>query len=253
MPQFIAYIFGAVLGAVYGSGLTVWLWRSEHTELKGRVRSACPTCKRQLVWYELIPIVSFITLGGACRTCRHPIPFWYCALEMTNALIGALVAGKLVAHPLPTGELVLTVGILGIILAVAAYDAVYRLLPLIPLGAGIFAALVLNYSRSTLIEGVIVGVSTGFFFICQYTLSRGRWIGSGDIPLGILIGTFLIWPLTGVGLWISYVGGAFVSLLLLALRITSRASKLPLGTYLAAGTLTAWLYGEQIVTWYTTR
>ena len=92
-------------------------------------------------------------------------------------------------------------------------------------------------------------VASGFFFL-QFVISKGRWIGGGDIRLGLLMGVILGWPNILVALMLAYVLGAVVGLLLVATRKADMKSAVPFGTFLTVATVVAMFYGNRIVEWY---
>jgi prepilin signal peptidase PulO-like enzyme (type II secretory pathway) len=95
--------------------------------------------------------------------------------------------------------------------------------------------------------GLILGAG---FFLTQFVVSRGTWIGGGDIRLGALMGILLGWKLLLVALLIAYVVGAMVSLVLVAMKKKTLASTTPFGTYLTAATLVTLFWGEVMLDWY---
>ena len=90
----------------------------------------------------------------------------------------------------------------------------------------------------------------GGFFAAQYVVSRGTWIGGGDIRLGVLMGLLLGWERTLFALFVAYVGGAFISVLILAAKKGDRKTQLPFGAFLAPATIVALLWGMPVIEWY---
>lgn len=248
----MAYVLALVVGMVMGSGLNVALWRGENSELGGRKRSACPGCLRTLSWFELIPVVSYIFLRGACRTCKRTIPWWYTATEVMGGILG--LTAVYVAEEMSTGIVgAIAYSIfLGTLLFVALYDFLYRLIPVVPVIVcaviGIFFdSLWLHHSLQTVF---LSGCGAAGFFGLQYLISRGRWIGSGDIYLGFMLGIWLVFPLIAVSIWLSYVLGALLVLTLLAVKIITRKTKIPLGSLLALGAVVSLVVGNNLLSWY---
>src|SRR5712691_10999377 len=93
-PQWIAVGFMAVLGAMIGSFLNVVIHRLPREESIVFPKSACPACGAAIRFYDNIPIVSFLILGGRCRSCRRPISRRYPAVEALCALLFALVTWR---------------------------------------------------------------------------------------------------------------------------------------------------------------
>ncbi len=85
----VLVVFGALTGAVIGSFAGVVLGRGWRAALRGRSR--CDSCRRQLRWYELVPLASYALQGGRCRSCRSPIGGSALMAELVGAVVGAAV------------------------------------------------------------------------------------------------------------------------------------------------------------------
>ncbi len=101
------------------------------------------------------------------------------------------------------------------------------------------------------LESMVIGaVVVGGFFLVQYLISKGRWIGGGDVRLGIVMGLLLGWPSALLALFIGYVLGGFVGIGLILLKRKKIKSAVPFGTFLGVGTFVAMLWGQKILEWY---
>jgi prepilin signal peptidase PulO-like enzyme (type II secretory pathway) len=249
------YTLLLALGVSFGSFVNALVWRTrERLPLFIRARSMCPQCRTQIFWHDNIPVISFVVLRGHCRSCRAPIALSYPA---TEAAVGALflIAGAF--HRVGafgfTPELVRDLMLVVLLATVFLYDLRYREIldrfTLAPAAALFAAALFFGWdSAGSMAIGASVG---GGFFLVQYLVSRGRWIGGGDIRLGAFMGVILGWPLILVALFVSYVLGAAVSILLLLLKKKTLADETPFGTYLTIGTIAAMFWGDRLWSWYT--
>src|SRR5512134_2699862 len=85
-------VVAVTVGLMLGSFLSVLIGRWPHWRGVGGGRSACPACGHELAWYDLVPLVSWLVLRGACRYCRAPISAFYPALEFTMAAALGLYA-----------------------------------------------------------------------------------------------------------------------------------------------------------------
>lgn len=98
---------------------------------------------------------------------------------------------------------------------------------------------------------LLLGVfAFGGFFAFQYFISKGTWIGDGDIRLGVLMGLMLGFEQGLVALFLAYVGGAIVSLTLLAAGKADRKTQLPFGAFLCTATGVTLFFGQHLLTWY---
>lgn len=236
-----------------GSFLNAWVWRTRENFKIISGRSMCLHCRRQLSWYENIPILSFLYLQGRCRTCRNPIPFHYLMVELATAFIFVLMAWDNFATYAEPSYLYffrnLFFAVLLIIIFI--YDFLYQeiLSDIVWFGGliGLFFNLYLNYSLTSMLLGAVVA---GGFFLLQFVVSRGRWIGGGDVRMGVMMGLWLGWPVVLVALIIAYVVGSIGSVFLLVLKRKTLQSATAFGTYLALGTLVAIVWGDKLAQWY---
>lgn len=255
MDQSPFLILSAILGLLIGSFLNVVILRTRAGKGLGG-RSQCPGCKAMIRWFDNIPVLSFLWLRGKCRRCRKPISIQYPLVEATSALLFMAVAAvRLGDGSGTTTELALTVArdwcLSAILLVIFVYDVRWYEIPDRFSLSGIAIALAFNLILGFPWQGLAIGVAVGagFFFI-QYVVSRGRWIGSGDIRLGALMGALLGWPLVIVALFIAYIGGSIIALALLAARRAQWQTALPFGAFLAPATWIALLWGHDLWQWY---
>lgn len=243
----------AVLGLLMGSYLNAWVWRVHAGQWRWGGRSMCIYCRRQLTWYENIPLVSFVVLRGQCHTCRGVIPVSYFLTELGVALLFVgLTYWHLDILVFDQWRYLRDLVFAILLVVIFLYDLkYYEILPGV-VWAGSVLALIFNYgalpySPLSLFVGAMVG---GGFFWLQYVVSKGRWIGGGDVRLGVMMGLLLGWPTILVALFISYVVGALVAAPLLFSKKKTMESAIPFGTFLAVGTFVALLWGNGIVVWY---
>lgn len=126
-------------------------------------------------------------------------------------------------------------------------DILFYLIPDALTIPAIGAILVFQIVRGANLKNLaIAALIAGGFFLLQYIISSGRWIGSGDIRLGILMGVSLGIAKTLVALFIAYVGGALIALLLIAFKQKELSSKIPFGVFLTVATFVSLIFGDQI-------
>jgi prepilin signal peptidase PulO-like enzyme (type II secretory pathway) len=105
-------------------------------------------------------------------------------------------------------------------------------------------------THSHLVLGLLSGLGLAGFFGLQFLLSKGRWIGFGDVKLGFLLGLMLGWPQILTALILAYFSGALVGLSLIAWGKKQMSSKLPFGVFLSGSAIVVILWGSQITNWY---
>jgi prepilin signal peptidase PulO-like enzyme (type II secretory pathway) len=280
MPYFF-YILVFLFGLAIGSFLNVVIWRAKNGEsLLGR--SLCPRCKKQIVWYDNIPLLSFILLRGRCRNCRKTISIQYPLIELVTALLflvafyhnfqlsiinfqSSINYQFSIANILPLLRDWFLIAAMVVIFVIDLRW--YLILDIIslPAAAIIFVLNLLagdptyNLCRlenlwscnplswSGLLISAIIG---GSFFLIQFLVSRGRWVGGGDIRLGLLMGLALGWPQILIALMLAYFSGSIVGLALMAAGKKQWGSSLPFGVFLAPATIATLFWGKEILHWY---
>ena len=236
----IAFYF--LLGAVLGSFGSVLITRTVAGRSFGG-RSACPSCRKQLRAWELVPIVSFLLLRGRCAGCSKKIGVFYPLLELLSGLLFVLALTKL-PYPLPS---LLFGAALWLLLVIAVIDFQLHVIPDAFTAALVAIGVLLNLSMGVSpVPGMLLG---GGFFALLWAASRGRWIGSGDVLLGAGVGALLgDWRFTAAALFFTYVVGAAIASVLLASGKLHRGSAVAFGPFLALGTLLTILWSEKIAT-----
>lgn len=241
-------IFWLIYGASIGSFLNVVICRLQTRESFVHGRSHCPHCRAKLHWHDLIPLVSFICLGGKCRYCRKTISWRYLLIEIITG--GLFVLGA-VSVVVPLQLLIYLIAV-SFFIVLFVYDSETFIVPdsvSLPAVAIIFLLnLAGGANWASLFAGMLAG---GGWFLAQFVLSRGRWVGGGDIRLGLLIGALVGWPLVGLSLMIAYVGGSVIAVGLMLARRAKFGSRLPFATFLLPSALITWLWGRAIWTAYT--
>jgi leader peptidase (prepilin peptidase) / N-methyltransferase len=283
-------VFGTVLatvaGLAFGSFLNVCLTRWPAGESVVTPRSHCRSCGRTLTWWENIPLLSWMMLGGRCRSCLARIGSRYPAVELTIGLLWGLVAWQASAPTLAEQFLfanlvswaVQVVGRLvfcWLLVALAVLDAESLWLPNWLTVPGIALGFLVNFVRmATLVDGftmrrslltgvglMILGSLAAAALVLMirriYWMARRReGIGLGDAVLMAMLGAWLGLAGALLAFAIGVVLGALVALVILALPGARRGAeswaftKLPLGTFLCVGGIVSGLWGEKILSAY---
>ncbi len=232
----------ATLGLCFGSFSNVLIARMPQDESIGG-RSRCPHCGHTLSVRDIVPLLSFLWLQGKCRLCRDPIALTYPVVELLGAL-AFLCAGWITSFQMisavPLGLALWAMTTLAII------DARTQMIPDMMTLALAVSALVYQLTIGTPVwSGAILGVS---FFALQWIVSRGAWVGSGDIllagALGLLLGS---WRYMLVSLMASYIIGALLVSVLLGLGYLKRNQHVAFGPFLVAGAVVILIAGDWIL------
>lgn len=254
-------IFSFLLGLAVGSFLNCLNWRLFNKKsLLGR--SVCPKCGHQLSWLDNIPVVSFILLKGRCRYCGEKISWEYPVVEIITGFLFSLVflkyAGYLesfniIKNYLPgleitifnqgTNVLIWQIirGWIGVftLLFVFIYDLKYQIIEDVVLLPAAGAVFLINLFLGWPWQGMLLGIFMAIlFFGLQYVLTKFQGIGLGDMRIGIFLAAlFAHWPTFLLVLFLGYIIGAVVSLLLILFKKKKWSSKVPLGPFLSLAAL----------------
>lgn len=241
------------VGLVFGSFINVLVGRlkisddgSNKIDLK--TPSHCDECQKKLTWYDLIPLVSFFFLAGKCRRCEAKIPLFVPLVELVS---GAVALGLYYVFGLSFASLLLFFISL-IMIATFVYDLKHQLIP--DLYIWIMLILALTYNLYLYLTGdflfnsvlIAVLVGSGFFWLINL-VSKGNWMGLGDVKLMLVIGLVLGWPLILVQLYASFIIGGIIGLILILASKKGMKNKIAFGPFLVVGFFISLFWGEAIV------
>ena len=246
--MFEQILFGVIFclyGIVIGSFVNVLILRIPISESVTLTRSHCMTCGHVLSWYELVPLFSYIFLGGKCRHCKTHISVQYPIVEALN---GVLYVILYLACGISV-ECILYCLCASALLALSVID--WRTKE-IPVGFNIFILLLglirLVTDLSNWHQYVIGLFAVSGFLYLLMIISKGKAMGGGDIKLMAATGLLLGWQLIIVAFLSGCVVGSIIHLSLMAIKKVGR--ELAFGPYLSAGVFLAMIWGEQLVSWY---
>jgi len=258
-PAFVASVAG-VLGLLLGSFLNVCVLRWPVDESVVSPPSHCPGCDQPIRWFDNIPVVSWLMLGGKCRTCQIPISKLYPLVELAVGLIWAGVFYRfgLEAEAL-RGSLFLT-----ILFGISLTDAWFYIIPDEFSIGGMVLGLAMAFLPGGISwKGAALGAALGFggFWILGWSMT---WImrtftperleaagvdqalGGGDVKMMGMVGAFL----GSMGVLLTVFLGTVLGLVVFV-PISMKTGKLiPFGIFLAAGAAVTYGWGDGIIDWY---
>ncbi|MEH7074213.1 prepilin peptidase [Neobacillus drentensis] len=239
----LIFTYGIVFGSFFNVvGLRVPLKKSIVTP-----RSACTTCGHQLKAQELIPVVSYIIQGGKCRGCKSRISPIYPIFELLTGVLfmtAPLVIGW-------SGELVVALTLISMFMIIIVSDINYMLIPdkILIWFAGIFLLERIFWPLSPWWDSLL-GAITGFTLLLIIALVSKGGMGGGDIKLYAVIGLVLGFKLALLSFFLSTLFGAVIGGLAILFKIVQRRQPIPFGPFIAAGTLTAYYWGSELIDLY---
>lgn len=239
-----------ILGSAFGSFLNVVIDRTVRREsIMGR--SYCEHCRATLSTVDLIPIISFVTLGARCRYCRKPLSFQYPAVETVTAVLFTLSFWVLVSSGnFSIVTLLFWLAVVCVMVVVAVIDLKFSLIPTSFVYALSLVALFYSYfvyPSPIFIDHVIAAFGAAAFFLLIVLITFGRGMGQGDIVLAFLIGMILGVKLTVLSLFLAFLSGAVISIILLLFGKKKFGNTIPFGPFLVLGFFIALFWGELLL------
>lgn len=280
LPEITGYVFIFVFGAIVGSFLNVVIHRVPREESIIFPNSACPKCRKPIKFYDNLPILSWLILGGKCRHCREKISPRYPAVELLTAFIFTLTFWQIGFNWfLPVGLIFMAA-----MIALIFIDAEHMILPnVITYPLLVFALIVrlifplfvsaeyftdlfsapLIYLQNypvwmvSLVGAVIGGLlGGGSLWLIGEIWKRLRGVeamGLGDVKMMFAVGALLGWKLTFLSIFLGAFSGAVAGIFVIyTQKEKDFQAQIPFGIFLGLGSMIALLFGEQLVNWYLT-
>jgi len=243
----LVLIFILAIGLALGSFLGALTHRLPRKESFVKGRSRCPRCRAEIKWYDNLPLLSFLLLGGRCRSCGQKISLRYPLIEVATAI------GILGIYLLGLQSPIFLVLVLLTTISIFVIDLEKKIIPdeLIFLGLGLTTlALFLGWGDNFYLH-LLGGFSSSFFLLLIHLLTRGRGMGLGDVKYALFAGTFLGWPRSVSWLFLSFLTGAGVGVILILLGKAKLGKHIAFGPFLAFSLILAYLFGETLIKWLT--
>lgn len=236
-----------ILGVCIGSFLNVLIDRLPAGEDIFTDRSHCDWCKKTLRWYELVPVLSYVFQAGKCRRCRHTLSIRYPLVEL---LTGVVFAYFWILILPDIRSYIYAVMMASVFIVLFFADLHYQILPDSMILVGITSTLLYGLGFPDWQKMIFPNAGSGLiaallFFILWY-LTRGKGLGFGDVKLVFLLGLFLGYPGTIIALYIAFLTGAGVGVILMLAREKTLKSKIAFGPFLIAGAVGSWLFSTQL-------
>lgn len=255
-----------LFGAAIGSFLNVVIYRN----LKGQSwvsgRSKCESCGKQIHWYDNIPLLSFMILRGRCRYCRTKLSISHPVVESLTGLLFVwwyfvgFFFFQISQQPFTLLQPLfwLIAGL--ILLYILIIDYKYLIIP--DTAVVVLTLLVVAYRLALTFSGImqlpdlLAAVSgmaaTVLFFWALWFFTRGRGFGFGDVKLAVPLALLVGWPDLLVWLFMSFILGAGIGVLLIGLKKAKFGKPIPFGPFLILGALISLIWGNYLVSWYAT-
>lgn len=253
MELIIVFIFGLAIG----SFLLVLIDRLPKEKPVFISRSVCDFCQHVLSPRDLIPVISFILQKGQCRYCHKKLSLKYPAMELlmgfSFVVLYSLTVNSVISFPVLFGSGFLLFVFLAVIFSTLVVifftDFFNGVIPVYVVLTGVIVTILYLFfsDYSVLPVHFLSAVITMIFFLTIFLATDKKGIGFGDVIYGFYMGLILGFPFIIVGLYIAFLTGAMVSIILvLSKRKKLRGDSVPFGPFLVFGTVVALIFGDQL-------
>jgi len=269
----LIYIFSFMIGAVVGSFLNVCIYRLPREMSVVNPPSHCPSCGQGLAWYDNVPVISFLLLGGQCRHCGVSISARYALVELMTGLLFVATVHCLVGvrafGPAEAGVVLIVVSAL---LAGSFIDIERQIIPdeitLPGIAAGCLAGLIFpqihdvadpllgaigaavpHHAFGLIASAVGAVVGGGFIYLTGVVgkmIFRKEAMGLGDVKLMAMVGAFLGWRATLMSIFLGCFFGALIGVFIVFV-LRRRGSRIPFGPYLSLGVVSIIFFQPQVI------
>ncbi len=248
MPAFL-------LGLVAGSFLNVVIYRLPRSESVVTPRSHCPQCGTTVRWFDNIPLLSFVLLGGRCRACHTAISWQYPLVELITGSLAVALWLKFETGPALLYFFLLICPLVAISFIDLHHKIIPDLLSLPGMTTGLITQLVLKGgSWQTLLSvlgGILAGGGTLYLIGWLYEKTRHReGLGMGDVKLAAMFGAFFGWKAVFLILLLSSFIGSVIGLGFILIRRKGLQFEIPYGPFLSAGALLYLFWGPKLIALY---
>jgi len=237
----LVFIFGACIA----SFMNVVIYRLPQKESIAKGRSKCPNCGKKIAFYDNIPIISYLWLGGKCRKCHQGISKQYILIETLGGLLAILMVWRYNFDIAALSAFLIAM----ILLAIAVIDFKTMMIPdSLIIVLAVIALLNIIFIHNITITERLIGLVCVSIPMLLLAMTLGAF-GMGDIKLMAVAGFLLGWQNTLLAMFIGIILAGIVGIRILIVK-KGKEKKMPFGPYLSIGILTALLFGQTIIEGY---
>jgi len=242
-----------VLGTAFGSFLNVMIYRIPRHIKFGLSRSFCPTCKSPIKFYDNIPLLSYIILGGRCRSCKTRIPIRYPLVELLN---GAAYSYLLWTFGLSV-PFFMYAYLSSVLIVIFFIDYDHQIIPDVISIPSMVVGLGVSFAPGgigILTSGIGFLVGGGVLYLIAVLgdwLFKKESMGGGDIKMAAMLGAFLGWQKVVLVFFGSAIVGLVISVIIMLFSSKLRSTRVvPFGPFLAIAAFIAIIFGDKIISFY---
>lgn len=244
--SFVFNLLTFIFGLMFGSFFSVISYRLIRNMTWVRGRSVCPRCKKQIAWYDNLPLISYLILGGKCRNCKKHISFRYPLIEITTGLGFVYLAKLFYLNPL---TLIYSIIVFSLLFIIFIIDFEHKIIPdsLIFVGLCITVSYYLLTNNQGLVPAFFAGLTSSLVLLVIHLLTRGRGMGLGDVKFavwgGMLVGIKhnLIW------LFLAFLTGGMAGIILILGKRAGLKDQIAFGPFLIVSIFLTLMFGSRLI------
>lgn len=250
MEKIIVFIFGAIVG----SFLNVCIYRLPKGESIVSPASHCPKCNKPIFWYDNVPILSYLVLGGRCRSCKTPINPGYIIVEIITAALAVALFSVFGPGPRFAGYGILSAGLIVATFADLETREIPDEVSLGGLAVGLIFASIFpvtlgetSWSKALMASALGALAGGGSIYLMGFfgeMVFRKEAMGGGDVKLMAMAGAFLGWKLALLTFFIAPLFGSVAGLIL---KARDGRDIIPYGPYLSLAAVTSIFWGDKVL------
>jgi len=247
-------IFIFILGLIFGSFISALTWRYPRNISVNKGRSMCPKCKHQIYWYDNIPLLSYLFLGGKCRNCKKHISFRYPLIEAFTALgfIAIVYFATNVQDTVLHGiySIVVFLILFLILEAIFIIDLEHQIIPdsFVFWGVLVVSLYTIYYIPNTFFSSIFSGFLAACLLLFIHLFTKGKGMGLGDVKFAVLGGLIIGPKLVMIWLFLAFLTGAVIGIILILGKKAGLKSQIAFGPFLVFSIPLTIIYGDRVLT-----
>lgn len=253
----VIYTLVAIFGLCVGSFLNVVIYRVPEGMSLATPGSHCTSCGYSLRWYDNIPILSYLILGGKCRKCKTHISIRYTLVEIANMVLWLVAA--ILFWKESTGSIVYACSAMlasSVLICIFFIDLEHMLIfNRFTISIAVLGIIMMFFdNNTTIIDHIIGGVSGAVLFVALYfgaiLVLKKEGFGWGDVKLVAAAGLMLGWQRLILAMLIASVLGCIVLVIIKLVNKDEDGKEYPFAPFIVVGMMTSLLFGSPIINWY---
>ena len=257
---FLLFIL-TLLGLIFGSFISALSYRLIHGISIFKGRSFCDKCKKQIRWFENIPVFSFYFLKGRSACCREYISLRYPIIEFATTIVffvtgyvfihsGNLLNPELLWNKLLgvlTLPYLLFISVFLITIFVTDFEKKLILDSCIFIPLAVILIIIIFFNPDYTYANLFLAFAAASFFLLIHLLTKGKGMGLGDVKLVLIPPLILGWPYTVIWLFLSFIIGAASGVILILMGKAKFGKQIPFGPFLILAYFIVLFWGEKLL------